>query len=173
MSRCLFQRTIVTDFTRSTLKSARKWSQNLLGSLQVASPIRDRLENLRQRIPELQESSYETALPQNGSGSNKNTSRAPLHFAFLITQLFLHRALLRPCKGRATAPPAASQDIFSWQDATDANSLNDGEANQEYDDMAQVATAAEACAEQIVAFTEKLDSIDAAAFWHSCKLVQF
>ena len=72
--------------------------------------------------------------------------------------------MLRPCKGRGRGPPTATQDIFGWQDIA-----ADQDVEQDNGDMEEVAAGAEACAESIIAFTEKLDSIDAAAFWPSCK----
>jgi hypothetical protein len=112
--------------------------------------------------------------------STRGLSEAPLQFAYLIAEVFVYRALLRPLE-RSRHQAASSQAEANDTRTAAGNENIETHATHDYTgfssqqsseiDHAILSTvsAAENCAKLVLSFTSRLESRDFMGFWYSCK----
>lgn len=151
-------------FSYSTVKAATLWSNDLKGSLEIAKPIFKRLRNFNVAHSELQ-----CLRSHRGISNSRNDDTSSFilaQFVFLISELFVHRALLRPL-GRSSfrsstiGPESSTQLNF---DATTAVPISVHD-----EDVLTTVAQAEELAGRVIRFTRDLDSRSFTIFWPSCK----
>ncbi|KAL3459565.1 hypothetical protein BJX64DRAFT_291069 [Aspergillus heterothallicus] len=153
---------IDTDIS-STLKATSRLANDLNSSLNVARPLRTRLNEWYSALPEkykLQQDPTSTS-----PGISGPSFAAYLRLSYLTLELFIYRALLRPIGHTVTSKQASSLAPINPHLAGQEDSL----------DTATEATyvAAEGCASLIVSYVSGLKSKDFNSFWFSWSRVCF
>ncbi|KAL2706116.1 hypothetical protein AAEP93_001366 [Penicillium crustosum] len=166
-----------------TIKASQRLSDDFRASIDAARPIRAQLQQWYLSLPDnlrLKRSSGGNSHP----ASNPVEGAADLHFSYLVLEMFLYRAILRPL-ARSPPPPPISDDTdptsmgSSWlvEDLTFdrhvfdqlplMNSMQLGEAEE------ATLKAAEKCAAIIVNFVGALVPHEFGSFWHPWNRICF
>lgn len=146
-------------------------------TLEVARELLEKLKEWWSLIPSglrLQNRLFTTA---DRSGPHSNC----LHFAYLLLEAFIFRALLRPMV-RSAAPPRLFEEtdtptpfnvdeyITQIIEAEEVEPIPAIDMSEDHGVANAVLNAAETCAGTILRFVMRMTSSDFAAFWYSCQL---
>ena len=133
-----------------TVKAVAVTSQNLELSLERARPLRVRLQQWRDELPDKLKLHRPEAL--HGTDNEELDANASLHLCYVTTLMTLFRALLRPLESKNGAS-SQTQDISAYDDHP-SRAVMKGGLN---------------CAQELVNLLEVLTDTQWNAFWHSCK----
>lgn len=137
--------TILSDIMDSyySLHATRRTSKDFSTSLQIARDLRQRLKQWNDSLPP----ALAIRQPERNDslGSARLSGNPSLSLAYIVTQMTLFRALLRPLENLS------------------AEEVSGGEA------MRAVRQGAKQCAKDVVEFVENLGRGALDGFWHSCE----
>lgn len=161
---------ILSDICRTyyTVRASSLTSSDLQYSLDAARPLRARLKEWRDNLPD-------TLIFRDGRGSKDSTGyrdnteshqtyyqqredldgNGSLHLSYIVTHMTLFRALLRPLNKWPS--------ILARSPPDQANAINEG--------ARAVVRGALLCVKEFVEFMEALTETQWNAFWHSCTLM--
>jgi hypothetical protein len=159
-----------------TLKASQRMCEDFRISINAARPIREELQAWYASLPE------SLRIKQKHENNHQNTPRiegvSSLHFAYLILELFVYRAILRPLARSPPPPPIADdkdpQDI-AWlledlgYDGQGLDQLPVVDFSELGDAAEATLNAAEKCAGIIVNFVGALTPVDFDTFWYPCE----
>ena len=138
-----------------TVQSVKKTANNFQLSLDLAKQARAKLKDwIEQLPPNLRTARKDSANAKLAGGLaptiHQLDGNCSLRLAYIITQMTLFRALLRPISS--------------------SSALSSHEINQQgFGGAHAVVTGAIACVKELVEFVESLTGVEWDAFWHSCK----
>lgn len=138
-----------------TVQSVKKTANNFQLSLGLAKQARAKLKDwIEQLPPNLRSGRKDSANATSAEGLARTIHQldgnCSLRLAYIVTQMTLFRALLRPISSSSTP----SSHEINQQDFGGAHA---------------VITGAIACVKELVEFVESLTGVEWDAFWHSCK----
>ncbi|GAM40017.1 hypothetical protein TCE0_034f12035 [Talaromyces pinophilus] len=163
-----------------TLRASQRMCEDFRISINAARPIREELQAWYASLPE------SLRIKQKCENSYQNTPRiegvSSLHFAYLILELFVYRAILRPLARSPPPPPIADdrdpQDI-AWlledlgYDGQGLDQLPVVDFSELGDAAEATLNAAEKCAGIIVNFVGALTPVDFDTFWYPWTRISF
>lgn len=134
---------ILSDIIQSyyTIQASKRTSKDFTLSLELARPLRSRLRAWNENLPPALAIKQPDRL--SDSGMARLSGNPSLSLAYIVAQMTLFRALLRP------------------------QEEDNGIAGSRH----AVRAGAKACAKEVVEFVENLPRGASDAFWHSCKLL--
>lgn len=140
--------TILSDIQRSfySVKAIGKTFNDLQYSLNLARPMRVRLRDWRDNLPENLGPTFNTTSGEDLDGNGS------LYLSYIVTHVALLRALLRP--------------LDRWPALI---KINQEEPDAIYEGAKAVVKGALVCVKEFVEFVEKLTGAQWNAFWHSCE----
>lgn len=163
----------------SSLRSSQRLSADFHGSLSIARSFLHRLKEWYSLLPP----SLKLQNRHNSSVDHGRPQSNSLHFGYILLEMFIFRALLRPMV-RSAAPPRLFEDpeeLLNFPDMINVDDLitqiiesNEVEpvpTNDDWDENgAGSATlhAAEICAAKMLRFVTRMACSDLSRFWHSC-----
>lgn len=159
-----------------TLRASQRMCEDFRISINAARPIREELQTWYASLPE------SLRIKQKHQNNYQNTPRiegvSSLHFAYLILELFVYRAILRPLARSPPPPPIADdknpRDI-AWlledlgYDGQGLDQLPVVDFSELGDAAEATLNAAEKCAGIIVNFVGALTPVDFDTFWYPCE----
>ncbi|KAL3469799.1 hypothetical protein BJX99DRAFT_240629 [Aspergillus californicus] len=153
-----------------TLRATSKLSKDLRSSLNIARPLRIRLDEWYSALPE----HYKIQHDSTSVGTSDNIGprfAAHLRLSYLTLELFIYRALLRPIGSTVSEARDAPQSTNTQPPDRRVTELLDDNSV----DTAVEATciAAEGCAALIVSYVAGLKSRDFNSFWFSWSRICF
>ncbi|CDM31751.1 Zn(2)-C6 fungal-type DNA-binding domain [Penicillium roqueforti FM164] len=166
-----------------TIKASQRVSDDFRASIDAARPIRAQLQQWYLSLPD-------TLRLKRGSVSNSHIASDPiegasdLHFSYLVLEMFLYRAILRPLAQSPPPPPISDDtdptpmgafwlvedltfDTHGFDQLPAMNSMQLGEAEE------ATLKAAEKCAAIIVNFVGALAPHEFGSFWHPWNRICF
>lgn len=139
--------TILSDIMDSyySLRATQRTSKDFQASIHIARDLRQRLKNWNDSLPP----SLAIRQPERNDslGSARLSGNPSLSLAYIVTQMTLFRALLRPLEN------LSAEEVSGGGEAVRA-----------------VRQGAKQCAKDVVEFVEHLGRGALDAFWHSCNL---
>ncbi|KUL83677.1 hypothetical protein ZTR_07504 [Talaromyces verruculosus] len=163
-----------------TLRASQRMCEDFRISINAARPIREELQAWYTSLPE------SLRIKQKRENNYQNTPAiegvSSLHFAYLILELFVYRAILRPLARSPPPPPIADdrdpQDI-AWlledlgYDGQGLDQLPVVDFSELGDAAEATLNAAEKCAGIIVNFVGALTPVDFDTFWYPWTRISF
>ncbi|EED19110.1 conserved hypothetical protein [Talaromyces stipitatus ATCC 10500] len=163
-----------------TLRASQKMCQDFRISINAARPIREELQAWYASLPD------SLRIKQKPENSYQNTPHiegvSSLHFAYLILELFVYRAILRPL-ARSPPPPPIADDKdpqnIAWLledlgcDGQGLDQLPVVDFSELGDAAEATLNAAEKCAGIIVNFVGAMTEVDFDTFWYPWTRISF